>query len=147
MRISWRNLFWKQLTSLISEIDAFSLSALARLRSPSISLVMRRASCNTFCMAWRYCASVRSFCKAKSSSAIRAANGVLISWDTLLTNIFCALNEISSRSSKSLKAKLSSPSSSFSFLTGNRRSIWEAVIFSTSLTISRIGFKEARTRK
>ena len=25
MRISWRNLFWKQLTSLISEIDAFSL--------------------------------------------------------------------------------------------------------------------------
>jgi len=26
MRISWRNLFWKQLTSLISEIDAFSLT-------------------------------------------------------------------------------------------------------------------------
>ena len=26
MRISWRNLFWKLLTSLISEIDAFSLT-------------------------------------------------------------------------------------------------------------------------
>lgn len=25
MRISWRNLFWKLLTFLISEIDAFSL--------------------------------------------------------------------------------------------------------------------------
>jgi hypothetical protein len=26
MRISWRNLFWKLLTFLISEIDAFSLT-------------------------------------------------------------------------------------------------------------------------
>ena len=31
MRISWRNLFWKLLTFLISEIDAFSLSVKQRI--------------------------------------------------------------------------------------------------------------------
>jgi hypothetical protein len=39
MRISWRNLFWKLLTFLISEIDAFSLFHTVKYKNHSVGYI------------------------------------------------------------------------------------------------------------
>ena len=74
MRISWRNLFWKLLTFLILEIDAFSLT--------------EQAFCNDVLHSYLLTKNI-----ALEAPTIKHSNGGIVAWDTLRKQIVRHLNE------------------------------------------------------